>query len=157
MKTGLLIICTIVVLGVSCKKDSSGDVNNKMSATIDNKAWNSAIRTTVLQSNSNSFFITATSLTGEILEITINGTAVGTYELSVLPVRTQCLGTYKASISTGTNDIYASTTGTVVLTKVDKVAKVISGTFTFKLYCISSTVPKTVSSGVFNDLSYIEQ
>jgi hypothetical protein len=152
-------MCAIVIMGVSCKKDSQGNniLGTKMSATIDGKAWDSAIRTTVLQTNSNTFIITATSLTGEILEVTTYGSTQGTYELSVGSVNAKCLGTYKASISSGTSDIYISTSGTVVLNKVDKTAKKISGTFVFSLYCLNSLTPKTVTNGVFNDLSYTEQ
>lgn len=128
-----------------------------MSATIDGKAWDSVIRTAVLQANTNIFIITGTSLTGEILEVTTYGITQGTYELSVGSLNAKCLGTYKASISAGTSDIYASSSGTVVLTKVDKIAKKISGTFVFTLYCPNSVTPMTVSNGVFNDLSYTEQ
>jgi hypothetical protein len=158
MRVGFLIMCAIVIMGVSCKKDSSGNIIvTKMSATIDGKAWDSAIRTTVLQATTNTFIITGTSLTGEILEVTTYGTTQGTYELSVGSVSAKCLGTYKASISSGTSDIYISTSGTVVLTKVDKTAKKISGTFVFSLYCLNSKLTKTVTNGVFNDLSYTEQ
>jgi len=44
-----------------------------------------------------------------------------------------------------------------VLTKVDKTAKKISGTFEFTLRKDLNSATKSITNGVFSDLAYIEQ
>jgi hypothetical protein len=149
------VFLALMLLAMSCKKDAGSVIPTKMSATIDGKSWDSLLRTTIWQTNSNTFVITGTSLTGEILVVTTYGSTAGTYELSVLPVKAQCAGSYKASATTSSGDIYVSSAGTVVLSKVDKTAKKISGTFSFTLVKNLSDT-KTVTNGVFTDLSYTE-
>jgi hypothetical protein len=71
MKINSLVFLAIILLVASCKKDSSD--STKMSATIDSKGWDSAGRITELQTTTNAFVITGTSITGEILAVTIKG------------------------------------------------------------------------------------
>lgn len=148
----LICIALFTVSLASCSKDGSSS-STKMSALIDGKTWDSSIRVSLLQNGI--FTITGTSLTGEIIAITINGSTTGTYTLSVLPVSTQCAATYKASATASSSDIYASVSGKVVLTKVDLTSKLISGTFEFTMTLPSSlTSVKSITQGQFNDLSY---
>jgi hypothetical protein len=150
--TKLLFLALFTVSLASCNKDSSS-APTKMSALIDGKAWDSSIRVSLLQNGI--FTITGTSLTGEVIAITINGVTTGTYNLSLLPPATQCAATYKASVTTSSSDIYVSESGKVVLTKIDQTAKLISGTFEFTLALPSSlTTIKSITQGQFNDLQY---
>ena len=153
MKLNFTLICIafLTLSVVSCKKDNSS-TPVKMSAVIDSKTWSPDIRLAVLQSNV--FTITASSpLTSESLVITINGSSTGTYTLSLLSF--QCAATYTNVAVPTSSDIYASLTGNVVLTKVDKTAKLISGTFEFTL-ANSSVQTKSITQGQFNDLQYQE-
>jgi hypothetical protein len=156
MKIQNIVFWAFILLVVSCKKDSNNNtVPTKMSATISGKQWESLTRTTILQTNSNVFVITGVSLSGEVLAVTIYGSTPGTYDLTIaIPIKAQCAGSYMPSVAS--SDVYLSSTGTVVLSKVDKTARKISGTFSFTLNkTISDT--KSVTNGVFNDLLYEEQ
>lgn len=137
----LIVFGIIALMAISsCKKDSAGNVIiPKMTATIDGKGWTSVTRLTGLTSNI--FTITGTSITGESLIVVISGSTVGTYNFPL----SGC--TYNVS-----SNSYVSISGTASLTKVDKVAKIISGTFQFTATKIDAS--KTISSGVFTDLSY---
>lgn len=146
----LLLVAITLIMG-SCKKDS--DSVTKMGANIDGKNWNAGLlRLTNLTGNV--FSIVGTSLTGEVLEITINGNTPGVYELNL--TKQECLAIYKkGGINTSPSDFFTSVSGKVNLTKVDLANKKISGTFDFNCAQLSlQTV--IVSNGSFNDLSYTE-
>jgi hypothetical protein len=155
MKINSLVSLIIILFVMSCKKDNEDPT--KMSATIDNKAWTAVVRVTELQTTSNLFVISGTSVTGEIFIVTIYGSETGTYALSADPPKAACLGTYKASATAAANDIYVSSSGKVTLSKVDKTAKIISGTFEFTLRKDLTGDTKSVTKGVFSNLSYIEK
>ena len=61
---------------------------------------------------------------------------------------------YKDSLNTSINDICVATTGTVKLTQLDKTQKLISGTFSFTALS-TSLIPKTVTAGVIENVSYV--
>lgn len=155
MKLFVKIICLalLTISVASCNKDSSTSAQVKMGAKIDGKTWDSSVRVATLQNNV--FVITGTSASLEVLALTINGSSTGTYTLSVLPVSTQCAASYTASALGGASEVYASVTGNVVLTKVDKTAKLISGTFEFTV-ANSQLASKSITSGQFNDLQYTD-
>lgn len=137
---------------LSCSKDNSL-ISNKMSAKIDGKEWGTILPVTVLTNNK--FIITGTSISGAIINIDIDGDTKGTYAVSLSAV--QFVATYKASITATAEDIYACTSGTVELTKVDKTAKKISGTFQFTLKKDLTQETISVTNGTFTDISYNEQ
>lgn len=141
----VLLLITGSVLS-SCSKDS--DSATKMGATIGGESWSPSLRVTNLTNDY--FVITGTAANG-ILAITINGNAAGDYNLSL--TEQKCAATFKKSMTATGDDVYASATGKVTLTKVDTNNKKISGTFNFTL---TNTSLKTISitSGTFNDLSY---
>lgn len=156
MKKLFISIAAIYVLffASSCSKDSDGIFSNQMSAKIGGTEWTALLPTGVFSNES--FAITGTSLTGETIVITIKGDTTGTYNLSVLPVKTECLGTYKATVDATTEDTYVSTTGSVVLTKVDKSQKLISGTFSFYVANQAFAV-KQITNGTFTNVTYISK
>ncbi len=143
----------LVFLGGSCKKDSNGNTIYKMSASIDGKEWYTIAPVGDLSSGI--LVITGVSLTGEIIAVTVNGETAGTYNISALPPIAQCLGTYKATISQTSVDTYISTTGKVVLTKLDKTTKLASGTFEFSLINTANMAlpPKQITVGTFTDVT----
>lgn len=149
-KRFVLVMLAITLVIGSCSKDSVS-TNNKLSAKIDGKSWNASFRVTNLTGNV--FVITGTSITGEILAITINGDSPDLYQLGLGNL--ECAATYKGSALASTDDIYQSVSGKVNLTKVDKTNKKISGTFDFSLAKLSLT-SISVSNGTFNDLEYTE-
>lgn len=147
------ILCLFFVLPVllsSCKKEAIDITGKKMAAYIDGKTWDTNVRATVLQNGV--FVITGTSILDGILVITINGENPGTYNFSATSLQLSCLATYTPS-ALNPADTYASTSGKVILTKVDTQNKTISGTFEFTV--VNATLDfKSIKSGVFNDISY---
>jgi hypothetical protein len=150
----LILMISLIFFSGSCKKDSNGNTIYKMSATIDGKQWTALLPGGVLSAGY--FVITGTSLTGETIIITAKGEVTGTYELSVLPPKAECLGTYKATLTSSSADTYASTSGKIVITKVDKTNKLVSGTFEFTLANTALTT-KQITIGTFNDVTFISQ
>jgi hypothetical protein len=155
MKINNIIFLAVILLAGACKKD--GTIATKMSATIDGKGWATIVRETVLVASTNNLVITGTSSLGEILVVTVYGSTTGTYELTTsIPLKTDCLASFKSSITAANEDIYISTTGKVVISKIDKTAKKVSGTFEFTLVR-KLTETKSVTNGVFTDLTYVDQ
>ncbi|HEY4786897.1 MAG TPA: DUF6252 family protein [Bacteroidales bacterium] len=153
MKSPLKLICLLFLVTsiASCKKDNTS-APVKMSAVVDSKTWSPDLRVVVLQNDV--FTITASSpLSSLTLVITINGSATGTYSFPA--ISSICGATYTNVAVPSSSDIYASVTGSVVLTKVDKTAKLISGTFEFTM-ANTSLSTKSITNGQFNDLQYME-
>lgn len=152
----------------SCKKDDdeiTQALTASMSATINSideidqttvtgsKDWSSITRVSIMKGDV--ITITATELsivsTPDIINVTINGSTEGTYKLGIQDAAAQCA----CVLSTKYNDanvVFTSTSGTVVLTKVDKSAQIISGTYEFWLY--SGGVWKTITNGKFENIKY---
>lgn len=148
-----LAVISFVFLAVSCKKDSDGNTIYKMSATIDGKQWNALAPTGILTGGV--LVITGISISGESVIVTVKGDMEKTYELNTPALKTECFATYKASL-TGTDDSYASLTGKVILTKVDKTKNLVSGTFEFSVSKLS-ILTKQITKGEFNDVTFINQ
>ncbi len=142
----LLVAVTLVM--ASCKKDS--DTINKLSAKISGKSWVANIRVTNLTGSV--FTITGTSLTGEMVVMTIFGDTPDTYEFSINEQK--CALVYKkAGINSSASDIYTGISGKVILTKVDMANRKISGTFDFTCSGLA-IIPLAISGGSFNDLEF---
>ena len=146
-----------IVITIKCKKDSSGNIiipgiNTSMSAKINGVDWSSIVR--VCNKSGNTITLTGTSLDGKIVVVNItpnlatDSLAINTnYNLSLTTL-------YKDSLNTNVNDICVATTGTVKLTQLDKSQKLISGTFSFTALS-TSLIPKTVTAGVIENVSYV--
>lgn len=144
----LVLLVAVTLVMASCKKDS--DTINKLSAKIGGKSWVANLRVTNLTGNV--FTITGTSLSGEMLVLTIFGNTQNTYDFSINEQK--CALVYKkAGISSSATDIYTGISGKVVLTKVDMVNKKISGTFDFTCSGLA-IIPISISGGSFNDLDF---
>jgi len=138
----------LLIVG-SCSKDSV--TPTKMAAKIDGKSWSAAFTANTLASDV--IVITGTSALSGIFAITIHGTTASTYELGI--GKLECTATYKASTLSTDLDIYESTAGKVVLTKIDRVNKKISGTFQFTMFKPIADII-SVSNGTFNDITFTE-
>ncbi len=126
-----------------------------MSCKINGTTWSSSLRVTQLYDNK--FSITGTALDGKVINIIINGSAEGTYQLATGQLG--FVATYKASATASTEDVYTALTGTVVLTKVDATNNKISGTFLFSAYKPSEILsgnPLKITEGVFSELGYVD-
>ena len=155
MKSKLTIIFLLTILSFSlnsCKKEDF--LTGSMSCKIDGISWSSITQITVLKSGF--FNITATSMSGQVLNITIKGQEVGTYELDVNNVNVACAAIYKPDIS-DENQNFASKAGTVKITEIDTQNLTISGTFSFELTDVNLTSTKSITEGKFTDLPYTNQ
>ncbi len=167
-------VMALVALG-SCKKDSDDttpkldDTTPKliasMGATINaivetdgttivsSTQWSAISRVSIMKGDVLTITGTALSFTGipDVINVTIYGTTEGTYKLGIADVAAQC----GAGLVTKYNEAtatFVSTSGTVELTKVDKSARIISGTYEFSLF--SGGVIKTITNGKFENLKY---
>lgn len=145
----ILFVFSVFLIFTTCSEDDIDEVLADMTASIDGEDWESVTRVTVLKDDS--FIITATTLTGETLVITILGNTEDEYSITTSEYGFTAV--YKESASTSTDDAYAAYSGTVELTEVNTSSKTISGTFSFKmLKGVSTTIE--VTDGEFNDLNY---
>lgn len=147
----IYVIVALTFIAGSCKKDSNDDGTpvTKMSCKINGTTWNSL--TQITQYYDHKFIITGTSMDGKVIVITIFGDTKGTYNLQVGELESGA--TYSPSILS--TDIYASLSGSVVLSNVDTNNKKISGTFQFtaaKANELNNQI--SITNGEFSDLSY---
>ena len=146
-----------VVTTIKCKKDSSGNIiipgiNTSMSAKVNGVDWSSIVR--VCNKSGNTITLTGTSLDGKIIVVNITPN-VATDSLAINTNYNLSLTTlYKDSLNTNINDICVATSGTVKLTQLDKTQKLISGSFSFTALS-TSLIPKTVTAGVIENVSYV--
>lgn len=132
----------------SCKKEDF--LTGSMSCKIDGVSWTSLTQVTVLKSGV--FNITGTSMSGQVLNITINGQEIKTYEES----NVGCASIYKPDV-TDENQNYIGKSGNVKLTEVDTKNETISGTFAFELTDVSLANTISITDGKFTDLPYTNQ
>ena len=132
---------------------SSCDKNNlnmgSMSATIDDVDWNASVRLTVLDSMG--FLITGTSLSGDMIALTVFGTTEDKYVLSLDSISAEFEGVYTSGISL--NDVYTAVEGEVELTEIDSTDMKISGTFSFTAMDTEGTTI-IIKDGKFDNLTY---
>ncbi|OFX44289.1 MAG: hypothetical protein A2046_13565 [Bacteroidetes bacterium GWA2_30_7] len=156
MKKLLFIHLALCFVVLSCKKDDNTNpqsiiTNASMIAKIDGTSWNSVTRVTIQKSGI--FLITGTSVDGKLIEITVKGTTIGTYNLlaSMDSAAAQCGSIYKPSINNN-DSTYASKSGQVKISSIDTENKLISGTFNFVVTNLEIT--KNITDGKFTDLKY---
>lgn len=162
-----LAVIALIALG-SCKKDSD-DTTPKLTASmgatinsmdeadgitiVDSTDWSAITRVSIMKGDVLTISGTALSFTGipDVINVTIYGTTEGTYKLGIAEVAAQCGAVLFTKYNEGTGS-FISNSGTVVLTKVDKSARLVSGTFEFSLF--SPTAVKSITNGKFENLSY---
>ncbi len=151
MKKNLLLIAITAILFstffTSCDKDSLNLAS--MSATVNDTDWKASVRLTVLDSAN--FLITGTSLSGDVIALTVFGSTEGTYTLSLDSISADFEGVYTNGVSL--NDVYTATNGEVVLSKVNTTDEKISGTFSFSAMNPEGTTIE-VKDGTFENLKY---
>ncbi len=165
-----LIIGWGVLCFSGCDEEDAGDVKNtllpdKMSATVNDTAWKANIRKSYKYETLNQFIINATSLNGEVLNITIFGTEEDVYILNTdILDTTQSRGVkfaavYKKSATPSSNDIYYAKKGEVEITEINTSDLQISGNFHFNMFRTSDSTFITidtlsVENGTFQNLIY---
>lgn len=152
------ILFLFILLFSKCEK-AEEIVPYKMTAKVNGEEWKTRVAAAEIKDGF--FIIVGTATNGTIIEATIKGTTTGTYELtaSVTDPKAQCLGLYKESVSSSTDDIYTSVEGTMVLSEVNTSAKQITGTFSFPQLLKGGVSLETMSitNGVFDKVKYVEK
>ena len=135
--------------------------NATMSATIttmnetdgvtpaSNYDWTAVSRTTIMKGNV--ITISGSDLNLDAINVTIYGTEVGTYKLGLQDVAAKCGCVFMTKYNEK-NATFASTSGAVTITKIDKTTRLISGTYEFNLF--SGGVIKIITNGKFENLKY---
>lgn len=165
MLTALCLSGTILMAFDGCKKsddsnDNSACPDKQVTATIDGSFQSC----TVVASN-NTYYtqihaMSDATVSANFKQIIIQfwGDTVGTYALG--DASTTGVGTGTYAIGAPTPDQYqtdATHSGTITITKADKTAKLISGTFSFtgvKKYPTPTSDTKSVTSGSFTDVKW---
>jgi hypothetical protein len=143
MKKGIFLLVLLASM-VSCENDSL--VPSKVTAFINGDTWKSL--TQVATVTGDHLTITATDAQGRILILETSGHTIGTYTLGQT---NYCAGSYKASPTASTDDIYVSTSGTITLTTS---GATVSGTF--DLVCARNlTELVTITNGQFTSLKVV--
>jgi len=144
MKIQKLIAMLLIPFAImlSCKKDG-GILPAKLSATIDGAKFESFAPAATVSEGL--ITITATSLSGKVLIITINANSPGTYKVSDV----KCAGSYKNAANVSLTDTYISTSGTVILTQI---SPTLVGEFNFSMVKGIITAPIKIENGVINEI-----
>jgi len=135
-----------------CDKEDLIDNLPSMTAEIDGIEWKSVTRITKMEDEA--IVITGTSLSGEIILITVFGSSEGIYELSILPVKTQCSAVYKQSANTSIEDVYISSRGYIEIVEITEENK-ISGIFEFSVIKDLSGEKIEITNGRFKNLLFL--
>ena len=125
-----------------------------MSATIDGSSWSTVTRASKHFASTNMFTITGTSMSGEVLVITIRGDEEGSYSssTSIDSASAQVGAVFQPDATSPAEDNFVSKSGSVTISKIDSENNRISGSFSFSLTKLSEA--KSVTNGEFTDLKY---
>lgn len=144
----------------ACTKEISKEVNNGIGpgagdfyATIGGKIWNADSLQLVLIS-SNGVSINGLSKTGDQISIILPDFKVGTYTLGA---QSSSYALFANLLNTNAN-IYVSNAGsaggTVIISSIDTVNQVVSGSFQFNLTNPADNTTETIAKGVFDYIPY---
>jgi hypothetical protein len=155
------IILALIFSFISCTKEVSREQgttpvvpgSGNFTATINGTAWSAdSLQLAVVASGV--LNITGLAKTGEQISIILSSFKTGTYTLNT----TSPGYALYINLNDTQNNVYLSnvsvTSGTVVITAIDTIAKVISGTFSFTVTDPVSNATKTITNGVFNNVPY---
>ena len=133
MRKTLLLTLTALLMftSFSCKKDSDDNTilpaTSGFSAKVDGTTWTATIFLALRSTTANDIEITSTSgVASEQMDLIIKGSGTGTYPIGVNNVGAAYIGG-----KTFTSVLSLVPAGTIVITKYDESAKLISGTFFF--------------------------
>ena len=146
----ILLVLTLALFS-SCEEDSKL-LSFKFKASIDGQEFKSA--TPLATMYQDKIIIEATSLSGQSILLTINGTQAGTYAISASPALVQFAGVYKQSINSSSDDAYLASDGNIIITDIDTQNNRITGTFEFTVRR-NLTESITVSNGQLIGIKYL--
>lgn len=156
-----MVVLATVLFSTACKKDESSPsptstASGLLSATLNGVAFNP--NDSVAGSMMNGMINISAFHNGDLLTISLRDTVAKTYLLEEGADNTTSAAAYlKAGASSAyTSNLWYSSNNKVVITKIDKVNKKISGTFTITVFDINLAGLDSLSftSGSFTDVPY---
>jgi hypothetical protein len=149
--TRLSLLAFLIVLAFifsSCKKDSSPTVTTNMSASIDGATWSAATTTAI---NGTTSSISGISASGTIISISIyDNLKVGTFTLSKYSFG---VATYFENDMGYTTNATSEAGGEVIITEVNSTDHTLTGTFSFDVVGLTNGEKKSITNGVFSEVS----
>jgi len=151
-KTRLSLIAFLIVLPFvfsNCKKDSSTSITAKMSASIDGASWSAA---TTSATDGTAFSISGVSASGTVITISIyDNLKVGTFTLSKYSFG---VATYLENDFGYTTNATSEAGGDLIITDVNSTVHTLTGTFSFDVVGLTNGEKKSITNGVFSNVSY---
>ncbi len=155
-----LLLTLVLFSFVACTKEISNEINNGTGpgagdfyATIGGKLWNADSIQQVMVS-SNGVAVNGISKTGDQISILLPAFKTGTYTLGA---QSSSYALYANLLNSNAN-VYVSNAGsaggTVTISGIDTVNRVISGSFEFTLTNPADNSTETVAKGVFDYVPY---
>ncbi len=152
----------ILISFIACTKENSDESTNRTGpgagdfyATIGGKLWNADSLQVVLIS-SNGVSIDGVSKAGDQISILLPAFKAGTYALGP---QSSSYALY-ANLLAPNSNVYVSNAGTaggtVIISSIDSVDRVVSGSFEFTLTNPADNSTETVAKGVFDYVPYTE-
>ncbi|WP_188934299.1 DUF6252 family protein [Puia dinghuensis] len=163
MKKVLLYSLAIVLGLAACRKETSiengGTAAGNFTAKIDGVQWTAATTKEGASILGGIIQITGISADNKEITMTITDSVAGGYPLN------QTTPSFAAYANVDSSELYAYSTnqgsdstqagGSVTITRIDTVAKTISGTFAFNVFRDIDGRKKSITNGVFTKIPYV--
>jgi hypothetical protein len=115
-----------------------------MSCNINGVFWEADSNNIIKQGNT--FIITGLDSSGDEIKITIYGTASGNY------VESTIIHQFTATLTSNSN-VYTTYEGTVTISSVDEINKIVDGSFSFNVKDSNQNI-KSITDGIFTSFQY---
>jgi hypothetical protein len=143
---------------IACSKELSREngtvpTSGDFYATLDGKLWNADSLQLVFGSNGG-VSINGLSRTGDQISMNISSFAVGTYTLSSSSTSYAFYTNILATTPAGYLSNTGTAGGTVIISAIDTINHLISGSFSFTLVNPVDNTSKTITAGVFDYIPY---
>jgi hypothetical protein len=159
LRSPLYILAALLFSFVSCTKEVSnenggnGPVSSDFYATVDGIQWN-ADSLQLIDASNGQISILGLSKTGAEIDMSVPEFKTGTYTLNAQSVPIAAYG----NIFDPSGNIYLSNVGTaggtITISSIDTISKMMSGSFQFTLTNPSDNISKTITKGIFFNIPY---
>lgn len=162
-KSFMAIFIAVLMISMNSCDSKDVDILPSMKATVDGEAWTSLFRLSKVTEDATqpNIVITGTPTASETADKTIIlttfGIEAGTYTFGTTAFLTECTVAYKktADAADGEDNYYVAYDATIVITKIDKENKKLSGTFKASLRSTGNLADEIIiSNGTFENLNY---
>lgn len=154
------IVCCLFILN-SCQKefenpqDAPADTTVKFEAKINGSLFSAVLSGAVIRPDS-VISIAGQSADGQMMVFTLKDSGVHVYDLDMNSTTNFCGYTDARSFAFASNQGYkpGDAGGKVAIILLDRVKRLISGTFNLKVYREDDNTQRIITEGIFNNISY---